>query len=112
MAAMMFEPRCRSAVRLGPHRFPDDFVDNGKRFHGASAGLASAGADRPAQTDSLQNWTHRGLPRVVQGLSRPVVASDDGVAAGEPTECFNPNAGVMRPEALSRKEGHRWRGSV
>jgi hypothetical protein len=26
------------------------------------------------------------------------------VAAGEPTECFNPNAAVMRAEALSRKE--------
>ena len=25
---------------------------------------------------------------------------------GEPTECFNPNAAVMRAEALSRKEGH------
>jgi hypothetical protein len=36
----------------------------------------------------------------------PFVASDDGVAAGEPTECFNPVAVVMRAEALSRKEGH------
>jgi hypothetical protein len=35
-----------------------------------------------------------------------VIASGDGVAAGEPTECFNPNAAVMRAEALSRKEGH------
>jgi hypothetical protein len=35
-----------------------------------------------------------------------VVASDDGIAAGEPTECFNPDAAVMRAEALSRKEGH------
>ena len=34
------------------------------------------------------------------------VASDDGVAAGEPTECFNPNAAVMRAETLSRKEAH------
>jgi hypothetical protein len=34
------------------------------------------------------------------------VASDDGVAAGEPTECFNPAAVVMRAEALSRKEGN------
>jgi hypothetical protein len=33
-----------------------------------------------------------------------VVASLLGVAAGEPTECFNPNAAVMRAEALSRKE--------
>jgi hypothetical protein len=28
------------------------------------------------------------------------------VAAGEPTECFNPVAAAMRAEALSRKEGH------
>jgi hypothetical protein len=28
------------------------------------------------------------------------------VAAGEPTECFNPDAAIMRAEALSRKEGH------
>jgi hypothetical protein len=35
-----------------------------------------------------------------------VVASLLGVAAGEPTECFDPNAAVMRAEALSRKEGH------
>jgi hypothetical protein len=32
--------------------------------------------------------------------------SDDGVAAGEPAECFNPSAAVMRAEALSRREGH------
>jgi hypothetical protein len=28
------------------------------------------------------------------------------VAAGEPTECFNPNAAVMRADALSRKQGY------
>jgi hypothetical protein len=39
-------------------------------------------------------------------VALPFVASDDGVAAGEPTECFNPNAAVMRAEALSRREGH------
>ena len=37
-------------------------------------------------------------------VALPFVASDDGVAAGEPTECFNPMAVVMRAEALSRKE--------
>jgi hypothetical protein len=36
----------------------------------------------------------------------PFVTSDVGVAAGEPTECFNPTAVVMRAEALSRKEGY------
>jgi hypothetical protein len=39
-------------------------------------------------------------------VALPFVASDDGFAAGEPTECFNPMAVVMRAEALSRKEGH------
>jgi hypothetical protein len=39
-------------------------------------------------------------------VALPFIASDDGFAAGEPTECFNPMAVVMRAEALSRKEGH------
>jgi hypothetical protein len=39
-------------------------------------------------------------------VALPFVASEDGIAAGEATECFNPNAAVMRAEALSRKEGH------
>jgi hypothetical protein len=39
-------------------------------------------------------------------VALPFVAADDGVAAGEPVECLNPNAAVMRAEALSRKEGH------
>jgi hypothetical protein len=39
-------------------------------------------------------------------VALPFGAGDDGVAAGELTECFNPNAAVMRVEALSRKEGH------
>ena len=34
------------------------------------------------------------------------IAADDGIGAGEPTECFNPTAVVMRAEALSRKEGY------
>ena len=33
------------------------------------------------------------------------MASDDGLAPGEPVECVNPNAAVMRAEALSRKHG-------
>ncbi len=37
-------------------------------------------------------------------VALPFVAADDGIAAGEPTECFNPNAAVMRAEALARKE--------
>jgi hypothetical protein len=39
-------------------------------------------------------------------VALPFIASDDGVHGGKPTECFNPNAAVMRAEALSRKEGH------
>jgi len=39
-------------------------------------------------------------------VALPFVAADDGIAAGEPTECFNPVAVVMRAEALSRKPEH------
>ena len=37
-------------------------------------------------------------------VALPFVAADDGIAAGEPAECLNPNTAVMCAEALSRKE--------
>jgi hypothetical protein len=46
------------------------------------------------------------LAEVTYYVALPFVASDDGVAGGEPVECFNPVAVVMRAEARSRKEGH------
>ena len=45
------------------------------------------------------------MAEVTYYVALPFVAADDGIAAGEPTECFNPVAVVMRAEALSRKEG-------
>jgi hypothetical protein len=46
------------------------------------------------------------VAEVTYYVALPFIVSDDGVAAGEPTECFNPTAVVMRAEALSRKAGH------
>jgi hypothetical protein len=46
------------------------------------------------------------VAEVTYYVALPFVASDDGVAAGEPMECFSPNPAVMRAEVLSRKEGH------
>ena len=46
------------------------------------------------------------MAEVTYYVALPFIAADDGIAAGEPTECFNPVAVVMRAEALSRKEGH------
>ena len=46
------------------------------------------------------------MAEVTYFVALPFVIVDDGMAAGEPTECSNPNAAVMRAEALSRKEGH------
>jgi hypothetical protein len=46
------------------------------------------------------------MAEVTYFAALPFVAADDGIAAGEPTECFNPVAVVMRAEALSRKPGH------
>ena len=46
------------------------------------------------------------MPEVIYYVALPFVASEDGIAPGEAVECFNPNAAVMRAEALSRKDGH------
>jgi hypothetical protein len=51
------------------------------------------------------------MAEVTYYAALPFIASDDGVTAGKPTECFNPNTVVMRAEALSRKEPRR-RGCV
>jgi hypothetical protein len=42
------------------------------------------------------------MAEVTYVVAMPFIASDDGIAAGEPTECLNPVAVVMRAEALSR----------
>ncbi|SHG25778.1 hypothetical protein [Bradyrhizobium erythrophlei] len=46
------------------------------------------------------------MAEVTYFVALPFVATDDGIAAGEPIECFNPTAVVMKAEALSRKDGH------
>jgi hypothetical protein len=46
------------------------------------------------------------MAEVTYYVALPFVASEDGIAAGQPVECLNPNAAVMRAKALSRKEGH------
>jgi hypothetical protein len=51
------------------------------------------------------NHRKRIVAEVTYFVALPVIAADDGVAAGEPTESFNPTAVVMRAEALSRKPG-------
>ena len=45
------------------------------------------------------------MSEVTYYVALPFVPSDDGIAAGEAIECFNPNAAVMKAEALSRKPG-------
>jgi hypothetical protein len=45
------------------------------------------------------------MREVTYYVALPFVAAADGVAAGEAVECFNPNAAVMKAEALSRKPG-------
>ncbi|WP_369725663.1 hypothetical protein AB8Z38_13660 [Bradyrhizobium sp. LLZ17] len=45
------------------------------------------------------------MSEVTYYVALPFVPSDDGIAAGEAVECFNPNAAVMKAEALSRKPG-------
>lgn len=46
------------------------------------------------------------MSEVTYYIALPFAAADDGIAPGEPVECFNPDAAVMRAGPLSRKEGH------
>jgi hypothetical protein len=46
------------------------------------------------------------MAEVTYFVALPFVAADDGIAPGDAVECFNPNAAIMRAEALSRKPGH------
>src|ERR1700726_4593975 len=47
-----------------------------------------------------------GMSEVTYYVALPLVAADDGIAAGEAVECFNPSAVVMKADALSRRPGH------
>jgi hypothetical protein len=47
-----------------------------------------------------------GMSEVTNYVALPFVMSDDGAAPAETIECFDPNAAVMRAEALSRKPGY------
>jgi hypothetical protein len=42
------------------------------------------------------------MAEVTYFVALPFVATDDGVAAGEPTECFNPSAVVMRDGSVTK----------
>jgi hypothetical protein len=46
------------------------------------------------------------MAEVTYYVAMPFLAGDDGIVAGETTECFNPVAVVMRAEAFSREQGH------
>ena len=55
----------------------------------------------------IGRYPYRWLTYCLRGAERGApfsVCVADGVAAGKPTECFNPNAAMICAEALSRKE--------
>lgn len=80
-------PACGSLIRHSRARLIKEHIEN-RIWHVRSSDWGQAMAE------------------VTYFVALPFVAADDGIAAGEPTECFNPNAAVMRAETLSRKEGH------
>jgi hypothetical protein len=62
--------------------------------------------ERGSDPADFRSIGSRTMAEVTYFVALPFVISEDDVAAGEPTECLNPNAVVMRAEALARKEGH------
>ena len=45
------------------------------------------------------------MPEITYYVALPFVPAEDGIAPAEAVECFDPDAAVMRAEALSRKAG-------
>jgi hypothetical protein len=41
------------------------------------------------------------MPEITYYVALPFVPAEDGIAPAEAVECFNPNAAVMRAEAMS-----------
>jgi hypothetical protein len=95
------------SIRSIPCRVMGEGADCGQSIFGS--------ADRRTTGRCFQRLCARLLPWKIQDLhgvstiaevtyyvALPFVVTDDGIAAGEPVECFNPNAVVMRAEALSR----------
>jgi hypothetical protein len=52
------------------------------------------------------------MAEVTYFVALPFVAAEDGVAAGEPTECFNPTAVVMRAGGIITQARTYWRCGV
>ena len=46
------------------------------------------------------------MSEVTYYVALPFFLANDGIAAGEAVQCFNPNSAVMKAEALSRKPGN------
>ena len=46
------------------------------------------------------------MSEVTYYVALPFVLANDGIAAGEAVQCFNPNSAAMKAEALSRKPGN------
>jgi len=45
------------------------------------------------------------MAQITYYVALPFVATEGGIAAGEPTECLNPLSVVLMAESLSRKQG-------
>ena len=91
--------------------------EQGKPVQGATITLRK-GTDRvdpkadgpkPLLSDKNGKWSILGLGGGAGGSDQPPLLRITGVtptAPGQPVECFNANAAVMRAEALSHKQGH------
>jgi hypothetical protein len=49
------------------------------------------------------------MAEVTYYVALPFVAADDGIAADEPAECFNPNAAVIAPRRYRARKVSRCR---
>jgi hypothetical protein len=101
--------RCRAVEQLPAPAFPFASVTafaSLRVAHSSWSGPIDKGTNREHYWSVRSSCWSQAMAEITYYVALPFVAADDGVAAGEPLECFNPVAVVMRAEALSRKEGH------
>lgn len=96
------------AMKVQPKGFPR-YLDKGASLSAYVNGYLREKGLRPTPKHTAYSLRHTFKDKLI---AVPFVAGDDGIAAGEPTECFNPIAVVMRRRGAFAPGRSRWCGRV
>jgi hypothetical protein len=105
-SAVRFGIRQATAGDIHLQRMQDELWHRQHLVAGVAQSYRPRQRPRPPTTVSRLPLPVLLLRPITYYVALPFILSDDGAAPAEAIECFNPNAAVMKAEALSRKEGY------